>query len=260
VVTSVSTKTAASASGLGGAASTAAVVGGVAKILAPIMLVGAAAVAAGVAAYGPRVSERTPPRSPAVAIAPAKGLATAPATFTAPTASALATATATAIAPEAEPPTEVPFDLGARGPIAAAAPPRSEPPRDRAPTSDPLARVAMLRAEPAPPPPVPAAQSLRPSAPEPSELQLVEAMNAALARGDAAATLGLASEHSRLYPAGVLSQEREGARALALCMTGTTAPASDFVRAHPGSPLVGRMRAMCELSSDGPGTRGPSGQ
>jgi hypothetical protein len=91
-------------------------------------------------------------------------------------------------------------------------------------------------------PPVPEAAR---SAPQPSELELLEAMNAALARGDAAATLGLASEHARLYPAGALVEEREGARALALCLVGTTSVAQEFLNAHPGSPLVGRLRTAC---------------
>jgi hypothetical protein len=75
-------------------------------------------------------------------------------------------------------------------------------------------------------------------------------MNAALARGDAQGTLALAAEYAKTYPDGTLAQENAGARALALCMRGDPKAAREFIESYPASPLVGRLRAVCGLTSD----------
>jgi hypothetical protein len=71
-------------------------------------------------------------------------------------------------------------------------------------------------------------------------------MNDALHAGDAARALGLADQHARAYPNGVLAEERAALRISALCSLGRVREAKDdqarFVAAHPDSPLV---RASC---------------
>jgi outer membrane protein assembly factor BamD (BamD/ComL family) len=51
------------------------------------------------------------------------------------------------------------------------------------------------------------------------------------------------------FPRGALSQEREAARIFALCGNGerdrARAAAADFAKAHPESPLLSRVRAVC---------------
>lgn len=64
--------------------------------------------------------------------------------------------------------------------------------------------------------------------------------------------LELLAEQAARFPRGELGQEREAARILALCQLGRLAEAgaarARFVRAHPRSPLVPRLRAACALS------------
>ncbi|HEX2880004.1 MAG TPA: hypothetical protein VHO25_10775 [Polyangiaceae bacterium] len=81
------------------------------------------------------------------------------------------------------------------------------------------------------------------------ELTLVRGAQQHLNRGEPAAALSLLSEHARRFPSGVLSEEREASRVLALCSLGKGAAAralaNDFVRRAPRSPFVDRVRAAC---------------
>jgi hypothetical protein len=81
------------------------------------------------------------------------------------------------------------------------------------------------------------------------ELRLVRDAQQHLNRGEPAAALSLLSEHARRFPAGVLSEEREASRVLALCSLGqgeaARAQADDFIRRAPRSPFADRVRAAC---------------
>lgn len=77
------------------------------------------------------------------------------------------------------------------------------------------------------------------------EARLVARIDAALRDGDAARALGLAEEHVRKFPHGMLVEEREGGRAIARCMSGSRSSADAFLAAHPRSPMRGRIVAAC---------------
>ncbi|MCL2448149.1 MAG: hypothetical protein FWD17_04300 [Polyangiaceae bacterium] len=72
---------------------------------------------------------------------------------------------------------------------------------------------------------------------------------AARRSGDAARALALFDEHARRYPGGVLGDERDVERVLALCDLGrrdvARAAAARFERTRLGSPLVARIHASC---------------
>jgi hypothetical protein len=81
------------------------------------------------------------------------------------------------------------------------------------------------------------------------ELALVSAMQLALRSGNAAQALALANEHARRFPSGALTQEREGARAIAQCQlaepTARAAVQSAFEARYPSSPYAARVKAAC---------------
>jgi hypothetical protein len=88
------------------------------------------------------------------------------------------------------------------------------------------------------------------SAEEPSdELALVSSMQLALRSGNPARALAVANEHARRFPSGTLSQEREGARAIARCQLAEPAARasmqSAFEARYPGSPYAARVKAAC---------------
>jgi hypothetical protein len=81
------------------------------------------------------------------------------------------------------------------------------------------------------------------------ELHLVRGAQQHLNRGEPAAALSLLAEHARRFPSGVLREEREASRVLALCGMGkreaARALANDFIRLAPRSPFVDRVRDAC---------------
>lgn len=79
------------------------------------------------------------------------------------------------------------------------------------------------------------------------EATLVAAIDAALRAGDTTRALELASAHERRFPHGLLSQEREGARIVARCMSGSgaSAGADRFLSRYPTSPMRDRILAAC---------------
>ena len=83
------------------------------------------------------------------------------------------------------------------------------------------------------------------------EMKLLRAADAALRRGDSAAALAALNKHAALYPTGVLSQEREGVRAIALCSGGSLSQgqsaAQRFLAHAAKSPLASRIRSACSL-------------
>jgi hypothetical protein len=83
------------------------------------------------------------------------------------------------------------------------------------------------------------------------EAALVAAIDAALRAGDVAGASRLADDHQRRFPAGLLVEEREGARVIARCTTSASAGAADaFLRAHPRSPMRSRILAACGTNTD----------
>src|SRR5450432_2850673 len=83
------------------------------------------------------------------------------------------------------------------------------------------------------------------------EMKLLRTADAALRRGDSAAALAALNKHAALYPTGVLSQEREGVRAIALCSGGSLSQgqsaAQRFLAHAAKSPLASRIRSACSL-------------
>lgn len=162
--------------------------------------------------------------------------------------------------------------------VVVAAPPRSgDPPREAA-SATPGPRVAAPGStrgaappEPATPPRLAADDSpraaprrplARPAAalPAPStaetlaaETALMGRVRAAVEAGDHEVALSLLAAHAREHPDGALQRERDGFRALALCLSGQTLAgreaAAAFLQAHPpGAALALRVRGACELA------------
>ena len=80
------------------------------------------------------------------------------------------------------------------------------------------------------------------------EMELVEELESAVAKGDTARARALASEHARRFPTGTLSEEREGARVLTECGAGSAGGsdmANAFLNRYPNSPLRARILASC---------------
>lgn len=81
------------------------------------------------------------------------------------------------------------------------------------------------------------------------ETRLLREANAATRAGDPVRALTLLEEHARRFPRGVLGEERDAERVLALCAAGRTAEARGaaqrFLGARPGSALAGRVRSSC---------------
>jgi len=173
-------------------------------------------------------------------------------------------------------------------PAPSVAPPRSPSPSPSSPPEPPASPTPALAAPPTPAPaasptqelaasPTPALAASRtpalaaspspsarvdalPSAPAPTtdalaeETRLLRDANAATRAGDAARALALLDEHAQRHPGGVLSEERDAERVLALCAAGQVAEAkraaTSFLHARPRSPLAGRVRGSCGGTSD----------
>jgi hypothetical protein len=92
--------------------------------------------------------------------------------------------------------------------------------------------------------PAPIAQ--RPMPAVDGEARLIGDGVSALRAGEPARALALFEAHARHYPRGVLAEERDFERALALAALGRHAQArfaaDEFLRAHPTSPLATRLR------------------
>jgi len=116
---------------------------------------------------------------------------------------------------------------------------------------DPLQPEAAPRRKPAPRAPVPGDSSIAAASASAlaAEAALLQRAQTALAAGQPAAALVLLELHAREYPAGVLTPERAALRVVALCAAGREAlgraEAAQFLRAHAGSVLAGRVRGAC---------------
>ncbi len=121
-----------------------------------------------------------------------------------------------------------------------------------APVSPPAPRAVAAAPRPVPPvatSPAAAAAAAPSPANEGEEAALVGAIDVALRSGDSAGALRLAADHQRRFPQGVLSEEREGARVVARCMSARSPAASEaasaFLASHPRSPMRARIAATC---------------
>jgi outer membrane protein assembly factor BamD (BamD/ComL family) len=83
------------------------------------------------------------------------------------------------------------------------------------------------------------------------EASLVHAGVVARRSGQPGRALELFDLHARTYPQGVLAEERDGERALALAdlgrITEARAAIDRFLQAHPASPLAARLFARARL-------------
>lgn len=128
--------------------------------------------------------------------------------------------------------------------LPAPAPPPPAAPTEPAPQAEPPPARAERRAPKAQPPTEPAA------APTPTvetERLLVERAGVALARGEAAAALEVCDEHQRVFPTGLLAEERESVAIRALAALGrldeARSRAKAFKEAFPRSmqrPIIDR--------------------
>jgi hypothetical protein len=100
-------------------------------------------------------------------------------------------------------------------------------------------------------PPVRASRPRRPTGDLEGEVRLLEEADAELRRGDAETALARLNDHAARYPSGVLVDEREGVRAIALCRAGRLAEgkaaADRFLGAARKSSLATRVRSACGL-------------
>lgn len=82
-----------------------------------------------------------------------------------------------------------------------------------------------------------------------SELELIRGAQQALHRGEARTALTLLAEHAQRFPGGVLAQERDASRVLALCQAGDVtnarAQAERFLQRAPQSAFAERVRNSC---------------
>jgi hypothetical protein len=163
--------------------------------------------------------------------------------------------------------------------------PRATDPRPPTPSAaEPHAEAAPAEAAPAPPPvvePAPPAAPAEPAAPKRAssadaapraeapdplieETALIGRAQSALAAGDHVQALAILDDHARRFPRGVLAQEREGARWVALCSSGQAGrvrgAVSSFLAKNPSSPLAPRLRAACGISAEGAAEGRPAGE
>jgi hypothetical protein len=75
-------------------------------------------------------------------------------------------------------------------------------------------------------------------------------MQQALRAGNPGQALSLAAEHARRFPRGALSEEREGARAVARCQLAKPGARPAILRAFSHgfdqSPYMARVKAACQ--------------
>lgn len=82
------------------------------------------------------------------------------------------------------------------------------------------------------------------------ELQMLRQAREDLQRGQPAVAFGRLSDYDREHGQGVLTQERQALKAIALCRwrpgSEAQARAAQFLRSSPQSPLASRVRSACE--------------
>ena len=135
-------------------------------------------------------------------------------------------------------------------------PPASEPAREETTAYPPDTRAAAVAAKRPP-----RAHAIVPGSPEVAdEASLVHAGVVARRAGEPARALALLDTHARQYPQGVLAEERDVERALALAdlgrVTEARAAVDRFLKDHPRSPLAARLMGLARsLDPDHSGAR-----
>lgn len=83
-----------------------------------------------------------------------------------------------------------------------------------------------------------------------AEVALLRRAQGAIRAGDPDGALRHLAAHARRFPSGMMTEEREAARVVALCDAGRNDEARGvarrFLRERPGSPLAARVRAACD--------------
>ena len=131
-------------------------------------------------------------------------------------------------------------------PVGAAAGEAPPPSVEEVSSARPVAPTAPLPLTPrAPlPPPSSAAGSVA------IEAALVRRAEGALRAGDPKGALAIVGEHARRFPTGVLTEERDMERIVALCALGrrdeATTAAAVFTRTWPSSSHAARIREACD--------------
>jgi hypothetical protein len=133
----------------------------------------------------------------------------------------------------------------------ASAPVVAPAPIESAPADEP-SRIAQL--EQAPVAETAAEQPARkPRAAEPSQAELLAKAWQSLAKGDAAATLGIVDEDLRLHPAGPLTEERDAIRIKALAAAGRMDEARELARTFLAQfPASVHRKAARQLVGEAP--------
>jgi hypothetical protein len=84
-----------------------------------------------------------------------------------------------------------------------------------------------------------------------AEVSLLRAAQQALQGGRYPEALAKLSEHAQRFPRGLLRDEREASRAIALCQGGQSSSgqsrARDYLRTNAQSPLAARVQSACKL-------------
>ena len=90
------------------------------------------------------------------------------------------------------------------------------------------------------------------------EVALLSRATSALNRGRISEALNVLNEHQRLFPNGVLSEERRAAKAQALCSSGAVAEGrAQLARISANSPAGKRAKQICDsASTPGAGVKG----
>jgi hypothetical protein len=118
------------------------------------------------------------------------------------------------------------------------------------PVPPPMAAVPEEATEEEAEPPAPARTKEKKTAPAPTELELIARAKKALAAGHAKAALSATREHTKLYPKGMLLEERSLLEIEARCALGQVDRVErlreSFLKAHAGSPLADRVRHSCQ--------------
>jgi len=87
------------------------------------------------------------------------------------------------------------------------------------------------------------------------EISLLREAHEALRAAQPERALDLLEEHAQRFPRGALEQERRAMRAIALCQAKPGAAArleaDHFLRSAPESPLVERVRSVCDVRPPG---------
>jgi hypothetical protein len=121
-------------------------------------------------------------------------------------------------------------------------------------SAEPAAPVQESRQPRSPSKRVALTRAANPNAGLEAEMRCVRAADAALRGGNVTEAEGLLEQHAREFPAGALSEERDGLRVVARCQSGDSngqRAAAQYLERAPRSLLAGRVRAACSSSRNG---------